>query len=147
MIQRSTWTPEVRENPNPIGREPDQLTDLSGSVDAFVENTEKVLLYEGVEHRQGDPKRTVVVSLSYDGETATIKFPAVNWHNFGLNYLFDEVHQAFGFPPNLDKREWGILQQRWIDMAEIIKADEENDETTKADRNLHGERKADDFKP
>lgn len=41
---------------DPIGREPDQLTDLSDTVDAFVQNTEKVVLHEGVEHRSGDPK-------------------------------------------------------------------------------------------
>lgn len=119
--------PEVRTDPEPVGREPDQLADLSDSVDAFIENTEKVILYEGVEWRQGDPKGTVVVTLTYDGETATIKIPAINWHNSGLNYLFDEVHQAFGFPPNLDEREWGILQQRWIDMAEIVNYDDHDD--------------------
>lgn len=120
--------PEVRESPDPIGREPDQLTDLSGSVDAFEENTEKVVLHEGVEHRSHDPKGTVVVTITYNDETATIKFPAVKWHNSGLDRLFEEVRQAFGFPPDLDQREWGILQQRWIDMAEVVDHDQENDE-------------------
>lgn len=128
--------PEVTESPDPIGREPDRLTDLSGSVDAFTENTEKVILHEGVEHRQGDPKGTVVVTLSYNGETATIKIPAVKWHNSGLDLLFEEVRHAFGFPPNLDQREWGILQQRWIDMAEEVDHEEKGGESTVDDFKL-----------
>lgn len=91
--------PEVREDPEPIGREPHQLTDLSGSVDAFIQNTEKVILHEGVEHRSADPKGTVEVTLTHADETATIKFPAVKWHNSGLDRLFEEVRNAFGFPP------------------------------------------------
>lgn len=107
MRQRSCRTTEVWDQSDPIGREPDQLTDLSGSVGAFVANTEKVILHKGVEHRSADPKGTVVVTITYDEETATIKFPAVRWHNTGLDLFFDEVRQAFSLPPDLDKREWG----------------------------------------
>lgn len=125
--------PTVTETPDPLGREPDHLTDLSDSVDAFIENTRKVILHEGVEHKQGDPKGTVVVTLSYDEETATIKFPAVRWHNTGLDLLFEEVRQAFSLPPDLDQREWGILQQRWIEMAEVVEHDEADDENADTD--------------
>ncbi|ADJ16675.1 hypothetical protein [Halalkalicoccus jeotgali] len=89
-----------------------------------------------------DPNGTVVVTLSYDGETATIKFPTVRWHNTGLDLLFEEVRKAFGYPPDLDESEWGILQQRWIDMAEVVDhADADDDldkenESTAADYKL-----------
>ena len=132
--------PEVRESPEPIGREPDQLTDLSDSVDAFERNTDQVILHEGVEHRSADPKGTVEVTITYDGETTTINFPAVKWHNSGLDLLFEEVRNAFGFPPDLDQREWGLLQQRWIDMAEVVDHDEVD-----GDNEDRGESNADDY--
>lgn len=81
------------------------------------------------------------MTLTYDGETATIKFPAVRWHNTGLDLLFEEVRHAFGFPPDLDDREWGIFQQRWIDMAEVVDHDEEDDEINE----YSGESNADDY--
>lgn len=126
--------PEVRQNPDPIGREPDRLTDLSGSVDAFVENTESVVLREGVEHRPGDPRGTVEVTLNHEGLQEVIEFPAVNWHNSGLNHFFDQLHAAFGAGHDLDQREWGILQQQWIDMAEVIDPVEVEDAGDRADQ-------------
>lgn len=119
--------PEVRSNPEPVGRDPDSLTDLSGSVDAFVQNTETVVLHEGIEHRPGDPRGTVEITLNHEGLQEVIEIPAVRWHNSGLNHFFDELHAAFGAGHDLDQREWGILQARWIEMAEVVDHDQEDD--------------------
>lgn len=78
--------------------------------------------------------RRVQSSLrSRTNETATINFPAVKWHNSGLDLFFDEIRQAFSYPPDIDQREWGMLQQRWINMAEIIEADETDEKSDEGD--------------
>lgn len=67
------------------------------------------------------------MTLSHDDETATIEIPAVNWHNSGLNHFFDELHGAFGAGHDLDQRERGILQQRWIEIGEVVDYNEANE--------------------
>ena len=74
--------------------------------------------------------------LTDEEETATIKFPAVKWHNSELDLLFEEVRPTFDFPPDLDQREWGILQARWMDMAEVVNHDEADEESNADDLKL-----------
>lgn len=81
-------------------------------------------------------KGTVIVTLIYQEETATIKFPTVKLHNSELDLLFEEVRHTFGFSPGLNQREWEILQARWMDMPEVVDHDEADEESNADDLKL-----------
>ena len=60
----------------------------------------------------------------------------MKWHNLELDLVFEKVRHTFGFPPDLDQREWGILQARWMDMAEVVDHAEADEESNADDLKL-----------
>ena len=81
----------------------DDWTNLSEVADRLIEETTNVEFDDAV-----------VVTLQHEGAEIQIRFPVVRWLNTGREALFDQYYRKFGERLNIDERDWGILQERWL---------------------------------
>jgi DNA-binding MarR family transcriptional regulator len=96
----------VPDRPSPWNETTDWDT-LSESVDRLLDET--------VAAEPDASAECVRLTLEHDGERADLDVSLVAWHNTGRTAFFDEYTAAFGEPPGIDEREWGVYQARLID--------------------------------
>lgn len=107
-----------------------EWTDLSEQVTRLVEETQSVAFDTDAEE--------IVVTLDRDGREATISFNKVAWFNTGHRKFHEEFHAAFNERNPIDEREFGILQARWVDMAEAAVEDDDLTAKERAKQYLAG---------
>jgi antitoxin (DNA-binding transcriptional repressor) of toxin-antitoxin stability system len=109
-------TPE----PDPEPVEPEELPERSSPwLDdddwrTLSEDVERIL-DEAVGVEYDETADVVRIELERDGTRAEITLTLAAWHNTGRPSFYDGYRGAFGDPPGLDDREWGVLQARLVD--------------------------------
>lgn len=96
---------ELEPRPSPWNEDDDWRL-LSEAVDRLLDET------EAVEYDEAED--VVRLVLERAGTTAEVELPLAAWHNNGRPRFFDEYRGAFGEPPGIDNREWGVLQARLV---------------------------------
>lgn len=124
----------VEPRTRPKRREPwhkrAEWTALSEQVNRLVEETQSVAFDSDDEE--------IAVTLDRDGREATISFNKVAWFNTGHRKFHEEFHAAFNERNPIDEREFGILQARWVDMAEAAVEDDDLTAKERAKQYLAG---------
>lgn len=57
----------------------------------------------------------VRITLERDGTSTEVELSLAAWHNRGRVQFYDGYRAAFGEPPRIDEREWGVLQAQLVD--------------------------------